>query len=375
VAAVVSMVGITTGARTSVRAQISSLGDNVFMIFSGSRSRSGARTAWGTHNNLTLEDVEAISTQCPSVRAISPTIRLSAQLVYANQNWSSSMYGVWPELIDIRRYGISNGRMFNDADMRGSAKVCVIGKTVVDNLFQGNDPVGETIRILRLPFQVIGTLAPKGQAAMGRDQDDIVLIPFTTAAKKFQSGDSRVSMIYGSAMSGPLTAQAETEITDVLRARHRIGPKDDDDFIIRSQADISEAVESSSRTMTVLLGSVALVSLLVGGIGIMNIMLVSVTERTREIGLRMSLGARKMDILWQFLIEAILLSALGGILGILLGIAVSATISKFAGWATEVSFIAGFLALIFSSLVGIFFGFYPARKASLLDPIEALRYE
>ncbi|MBU1937082.1 ABC transporter permease [bacterium] len=375
VAAVVSMVGITTGARTSVRAQISSLGDNVFMIFSGSSSRGGARTAWGTRNNLTLEDVEAISTQCPSVRAISPTIRLSAQLVYANQNWSSSMYGVWPELIDIRRYGISNGRMFNDADMRGSAKVCVIGKTVVDNLFQGNDPVGETIRILRLPFQVVGTLAPKGQAAMGRDQDDIVLIPFTTAAKKFQGGDSRVSMIYGSAKSGPLTAQAESEITDVLRARHRIGPKDDDDFIIRSQADISEAVESSSRTMTILLGSVALVSLLVGGIGIMNIMLVSVTERTREIGLRMSLGARKMDILWQFLIEAILLSALGGILGIVLGVAVSATISKFAGWATEVSFVAGFLALLFSSLVGIFFGFYPARKASLLDPIEALRYE
>ena len=265
--------------------------------------------------------------------------------------------------------------MFNDADMRGSAKVCVIGQTVVDNLFQGNDPVGETIRILRLPFQVIGTLTPKGQAAMGRDQDDIILIPFTTAAKKFQGGDPRVSMIFGSAMSGPLTAQAEVEITDVLRARHRIGPKDDDDFIIRTQADISEAVESSSRTMTILLGSVALVSLLVGGIGIMNIMLVSVTERTREIGLRMSVGARKTDILWQFLFEAILLSALGGILGIVLGVVVSATISKFAGWATEVSFIAGFLALIFSSLVGIFFGFYPARKASLLDPIEALRYE
>jgi len=375
VAAVVSMVGITTGARSSVRTQISSLGDNVLLIFSGSTSRVGARTAWGSRNNLTIEDVEAIRTQCPSVRAVSPAIRQSAQLVYANQNWNSMTLGVWPELIDIRRYEIASGRMFNETDMRGSAKVCVVGRTVIDNLFQGNDPVGSTIRILRLPFEVIGTLAPKGQAAMGQDQDDVVLIPFTTSAKKFRGGDTRVSMIFGSAQGGALLEQAQEEISEILRARHRIGPKDDDDFIIRTQADISQAVESSSQTMTILLGSVALVSLIVGGIGIMNIMLVSVTERTREIGVRMAVGARQRDILWQFLLEAVLLSAFGGILGIGLGVAVSATISKFAGWPSEVSPIAALLALGFASIVGIFFGFYPARKASLLDPIEALRYE
>jgi putative ABC transport system permease protein len=375
VAAVISMVGITSGARTNVRAQISSLGDNVFMIFSGSFSSSGTRVTSGTRSNLTVDDVNAIREQCPSVREVTPSVRMGAQLVYLNQNWSTQMFGVGPEYVDIRRYEVVKGRMFSDTDMRGASKVCVVGQTVVDNLFVVGDPVGTIIRVQRLPFEVIGVLAPKGQSAMGQDQDDIVLVPFTTAVAKFRSGNARVSTIFGSAVSGDAMPQAQEEISDLLRARHHIGTNEDDDFIVRTQADISNTVEASSRTMTILLGSVALVSLLVGGIGIMNIMLVSVTERTREIGIRMSVGARQQDILWQFLLEAVLLSAIGGLLGVGLGGAVSATISKFAGWPSEISPLVAFLALAFASLVGVFFGFYPARKASLLDPIEALRYE
>ena len=375
VAAVISMVGITSGARTSVRAQISSLGDNVFMIFSGSFSRSGTRMGIGTRQNLTVEDVEAVREQCPSVRYISPTVRASGQLVYADQNWTTQLFGVSPEYLDIRRYEVASGRMFTDTDERGSAKVCVVGQTVVDNVFGGSDPVGSTIRLKRMPFEVIGRLAPKGQSSMGQDQDDIVLVPLSTAVKKFQAGETRVSMILGSSTSAETMTQAQAEISEVLRARHHIGANDDDDFIIRTQSEIAQTVESQSQTMTILLGSVALVSLLVGGIGIMNIMLVSVTERTREIGIRMSVGARERDILWQFLLEAVSLSALGGALGIGMGVAVSLVISKFAGWPTEISPVTAFIALAFSSLVGIFFGFYPARKASRLDPIEALRYE
>jgi len=375
VAAVVSMVGMTTGARNSVQSQISALGDNVFMIFSGSVSRGGTRTSWGSVQSLTEKDAEAIAAQCPSVKAVSPTIRLSGQLVFGNSNWTTQMWGVAPEWVDIRSYGIASGRMFNETDVRGAAKVCVVGQSVVDNLFEGNDPVGSVIRIRRLPFEVIGVLGAKGQSAMGQDQDDLVIVPLSTAAKKFQGGNTRINMIVGSAVSGGAVEQAQAEISDVLRARHRLGPNDDDDFIIRTQADISQTVEESSRTMSMLLASVAFVSLLVGGIGIMNIMLVSVTERTREIGVRMAIGARPRDILLQFLTESVALAAIGGVLGVALGIAVSATISKLAGWATEISPMAAAVAVGFSGLVGIFFGFYPARKASLLDPIEALRYE
>ena len=375
VAAVISMVGITSGARTSVRAQISSLGDNVFMIFSGSFSRGGTRMGVGTRQNLTVEDVEAISAQAPSVLSVSPMVRASGQLVYANQNWVTSLFGVSPDYLDIRRYEIASGRMFTETDNRGAAKVCVIGQTVIDNVFGGADPVGSTIRLRQMPFEVIGRLAPKGQSAMGQDQDDVVLVPLTTAIKKFQGGESRVSMIVGSATTAETMARAQQEITDILRARHRLGANDEDDFVVRTQSDLAETVESQAETMTILLGSVALVSLLVGGIGIMNIMLVSVTERTREIGIRMSVGAQERDILWQFLIEAVLLSMLGGALGIALGWGVSAMISKFAGWPTEIAPLTALIALVFASLVGIFFGFYPARKASRLDPIEALRYE
>jgi putative ABC transport system permease protein len=375
VAAVISMVAITSGARSNVEAQISSLGDNVFMIFSGSFSSGGTRQSSGSRTSLSAEDVEAIRQQCPDVRAVTPVARVSGQIVFGNQNWATSMWGVAPEYLDIRRYEITNGRMFNDTDMRGAAKVCVIGKTVVDNLFAGGDPIGSTVRIRRLPFEVIGVLGAKGQSAMGQDQDDVALVPFNTVSKKFNGGATRVGQILGSAVSGDALTLAVDEMTDVMRARHRIAKGEDDDFVIRTQADIASMAESSSKTMTYLLGSVALVSLLVGGIGIMNIMLVSVTERTREIGIRMSIGARGQDILWQFLLESIILSALGGILGVLMGAGVSLAINKVFGWATEISWITAFIALGFSSLVGIFFGFYPARKASLLDPIEALRYE
>jgi putative ABC transport system permease protein len=375
VAAVISMVAITSGARSNVEAQISSLGDNVFMIFSGSFSMGGARQSSGSRTSLSAEDVDAIRQQCPTVKAVTPSARLNAQLVSGNQNWSTSIWGVSPEYLDIRRYEIVKGRMFTDTDMRGATKVCVIGQTVVDNLFSGGDPIGSIIRIRRLPFEVIGVLGSKGQSAMGQDQDDVALVPFTTVSKKFNGGATRVGQILGSAVSGEALTTAVDEMTDVMRARHRIAKGEDDDFIIRTQADIANTVESSAKTMSYLLGSVALVSLLVGGIGIMNIMLVSVTERTREIGIRMSIGARGQDILWQFLLESIILSALGGLLGILLGAGVSLLISKVAGWASEISWVTAFIALGFSSLVGIFFGFYPARKASLLDPIEALRYE
>jgi putative ABC transport system permease protein len=374
VGAVISMVAITTGARNSVQAQISSLGDNVFMIFSSAFSSGGSRQATGSRSNLTTDDVAALAVQCPDVRAVSPAIRMNAQLVFADQNWATQVWGVAPSYTDIRRYDVAGGRAMTDADSRGAAKVCLVGQTVVDNLFQGSDPVGATIRLRMLPFQVIGRLAPKGQSAMGQDQDDIVLIPFTTAAR-IQGGQTRVNMIQGSAASGAALTAAVEQMTEVLRARHHLASGDDDDFTIRTQADIASTVESSAKTMTILLGSVALVSLLVGGIGIMNIMLVSVTERTREIGIRMSVGARGQDILLQFLLEAVLLSAIGGLLGIALGGAVSSLISKFAGWPSQISPVIAFIALAFSSLVGIFFGFYPARKASLLDPIEALRYE
>jgi putative ABC transport system permease protein len=253
--------------------------------------------------------------------------------------------------------------------------VCVVGQTVVDNLFGGSDPVGEIVRIQRLPFEVIGVLGAKGQSATGQDQDDLVLVPFSTAAKKFSGGNVRVNQILVSAISGDAIATAEAEITDIMRARHKLGQTEENDFVIRTQADISATVNESSRTMTLLLGSVALVSLLVGGIGIMNIMLVSVTERTREIGIRRALGAKRLDILKQFMLEAIVLSALGGLLGIALGAGVAVIIGKTIGWATEISPLVSLIAVAFSAVVGIFFGFYPARKASMLDPIEALRYE
>ncbi len=374
VASVIAMIGIGQGARASVQSQIASLGSNLVMIFSGSTSRGGVAMGWGASSALKEDDAKAILAECPSVVNVSPVVRSPGQVVFGDQNWSTSVQGVWASYPEIRDWPLVAGAFFSDSDVRGSAKVCVIGKTVEDNLFGTSDPIGQTIRIKKLPFRVVGVLSSKGTDPRGQDQDDIIVAPLTVVQKQM-AGTTSVNNIMASTSSPLLAGQAIDEMTALLRQRHRIGPNDNDDFIIRSQADIASTAEATSQIMTMLLGSIAGVSLLVGGIGIMNIMLVSVTERTREIGIRLAVGAAEKDILFQFLLEAALLSLVGGVIGVALGILTSQIVSSVAKWPTLVSPASIVLSLCFSGLVGIFFGFYPARKASRLDPIEALRYE
>lgn len=374
VGAVIAMVAIGQGAQASVDAQINSLGTNVLMIFPGTSSRGGVMSGGGTGTTLTEEDGQAIKDQCPAVAHISPQLRSGAQIVYGDLNWGTSVQGGSPDFFAIRDWRVDRGDFFADADVRGSTKVCLVGQTVVQQLFQGEDPIDKTIRIKSIPFKVVGTLKPKGQNMMGQDQDDIILVPYTTLEKRLM-GNTRNWGYLVSAASKVQIPVAQQQITDLLRLRHKIQPSDDNDFTIRSQTEIAEASSQTSKIMTTLLGSIASVSLLVGGIGIMNIMLVSVTERTREIGIRMSIGARRRDILSQFLMEAIVMSLLGGLFGIVVGVGGSNLISKFAGWPTFISSNSIILAVFFSMAVGVFFGFYPARKAASLSPIEALRYE
>ena len=376
VAAVIAMVAIGQGANSQIQAQIATLGTNVMMIFPGSSSRGGIQMGMGSAANITVDDIEAIAKQSPALAGITPSFRSSAQIVVGNQNWNTSIQGVSHTYPIIRDWNTADGAFFTEQDVRNATKVCVIGKTVADNLF-GADAhiIGETIRIKNLPFKVIGVLTKKGSSAMGQDQDDTILAPYTTVQKKFVSNSSRVGMIMASAINNGAVQEAQDQITAVLRARHKLGEREDNDFTIRLQADISEAAAASSGIMTALLGSVAGVSLFVGGIGIMNIMLVSVTERIREIGIRMAIGARGRDILAQFLVEAVVVSIIGGLIGIALGVGGAQTISKMAGWPTVVSESSAVLGVVFSALVGIFFGFYPAFKASRLDPIDALRFE
>ena len=374
VAAVIAMVSIGQGARSSVQAQIASLGTNVLMVFPDHTTQSGVRGGMGTLANLLEDDAKAIAEECPSVAAVSPQVRTSTQVVFGDQNWNTGVQGVSPEFVQIRDWPIESGSFFTDSDVRGAAKVAVLGKTVTDYLFGGQDPIGQIVRIKKLPFKVVGVLARKGGAASGADQDDIVIVPYTSAQKKLL-GHRHFGIILVSAVNRNLIPQAQQEITDLLRQRHRIPSDADDDFTIRSQSDIAATAEATSKVMTILLGSIASVSLLVGGIGIMNIMLVSVTERIREIGIRMAVGARGRDILFQFLVEAVVLSTFGGILGILLGMVSSKVISSLAHWPTLIAANSVLLAFLFSGIVGIFFGFYPAQKAARLDPIEALRYE
>ncbi len=376
VGAVIAMIAIGQGAQSSMEAQISSLGTNVLLIFPGTTTRGGVMSGAGTSTTLTEEDGAAVREQCPAVRYISPLLRMGAQVVFGNINWGTSIQGGTEDFFQIRDFRVDAGDYFTDADVRGATKVAMLGRTVAQQLFQGEDPVGQTIRIRNIPFRVVGTLMPKGQNMMGQDQDDIILVPYTTIQKRLM-GEKNVRT-WGyivSAASKLHIAEAQQQITDLLRTRHKLNMADDNDFTIRSQTEIAEASTAQSKIMTILLASIASVSLLVGGIGIMNIMLVSVTERTREIGIRMSIGAKRRDILSQFLIESIVLSLAGGLIGVAIGVGGSRLISQLAGWPTFISVTSILLAVFFSMAVGVFFGFYPARKASLLNPIEALRYE
>jgi len=376
VSAVIAMVSIGQGASASVQAQIESIGTNLLFVSAGAQNVGGVRSGAGDSgtNTLTVEDLEAIKREVPSVSMVTPAVNARAQLVAGNMNWNTSVQGVSEQYPDIRKWNVQNGSFFTDADVRTAARVIVIGQTIADNMFPGMDPIGQDLRVSNLPFRVVGVMARKGQDQGGRDQDDIAFAPYTTVQKKVL-GSPRVQIAYVSAISEDATYTAQQQIGDLLRQRHKLTASEPDDFTVRNMTDIAEAANETSKTMTILLACIAGVSLLVGGIGIMNIMLVSVTERTREIGIRMAIGARSSAVRSQFLIESIVLSLTGGTIGIILGIVLSLVIPAMLGWPTLVSMMAIVGSVLFSVAVGIFFGYYPARKAASLDPIEALRYE
>jgi putative ABC transport system permease protein len=380
VGAVIAMVSVGAGAQRRITEQIRSLGSNAIVVLSGSSTSGGIRFGLGTQLTLTEEDARAIAVEVPSVEVAAPSVRGSAQIVFGNTNWSTVVQGVTPDYLVAREWEVANGKMFGPEDVDAAAKVAVLGETVWTSLFADSDPVGQTIRIKKVPFTVVGVLEAKGQSSFGQDQDDLILIPISTAKKKVlgrltQSNPRSIQAINVRVREADLMDEAEGQIRDLLRQRHHLQPGQDDDFQVRVLAELFAAQEESARVMTILLAAIASVSLLVGGIGIMNIMLVSVTERTREIGLRMAVGARSRDILAQFLIEAVTLAIAGGVVGIVFGLVGSEAIAQLASWTTEVPPEAIGLAFVFSGAVGIFFGFYPARKASRLDPIDALRYE
>jgi putative ABC transport system permease protein len=375
VGAVIAMVSIGNGAKAQVEAQIASLGQNVILILSGNVSRGGFSMGFGSAGTLTQEDYEAIRRDVPGVNAATPEVRAFAQVAAGSQNINSQIYGVGADYFDIRSWPTQSGEPFTEQDIRNANKVVLLGQTASRTLFGGADPVGEVVRIKSAPFTIVGVLAAKGMSMSGStDQDDLLLVPYTSAMKRL-TGATTFRSFSVQAASAQLVPSVQEEIAELLRQRHRIGPGREDDFIVRTQQEISEAATATSRIMTILLAAIASVSLLVGGIGIMNIMLVSVTERTREIGVRMAVGARGKDILLQFLIEAVTLSVVGGVIGILIGVSSSRLLSAKMGWVTLVSPESIFTAFLFSAAIGIFFGFYPARKAARLDPIDALRYE
>jgi putative ABC transport system permease protein len=379
VAAVIAMVAVGSGATAGIDEQIQSIGSNLLMVLSGTITSSGIRLGSGQAITLTEDDARAITAECPDVEAASPIVRGGAQVVFGNSNWATQIQGVTPDYLQIRDYSIAEGRPFTDSDVDGATKVALLGPTVVQNLFGGVDPVGQVFRIKNVPFTVLGVLSAKGQSFGGQDQDDVVLLPISTAKKKVlgagQANARSVGTIMVQARSDKVMTAAQNEVEELLRQRHHIQAGQEDDFTVRNLSEILSARESAANIMSILLGAIASVSLVVGGIGIMNIMMVSVTERTKEIGLRLAIGARMKDILMQFLVEAVTLSSIGGLIGILLGVTASGIISYFAHWATLVSPTAIVLAFVFSGLVGVFFGYYPARKAASLDPIESLRYE
>jgi putative ABC transport system permease protein len=379
VAAVIAMVGVGAGATARIQQQIQSMGSNLIIVLPGSISSNGVRLGSGATATLTEDDAKAIAAECPSVALTAPTVRGGVQVVYGNNNWATNAQGVTPDYMTIRDYTMLSGQFFTTQDVDAAAKTAVLGETVAQNLFGDSDPTGQVVIIKNVPFTVVGVLTPKGQSPTGQDQDDVILLPISTAMEKVLGANKANAQAVGSlmvqAMSPGAMDQAIQEMEALLRERHRILPGLEDDFTIRNLTEVFEAQETSAQVMSILLGAIASVSLIVGGIGIMNIMLVSVTERTREIGLRQAVGAKTRDILLQFLVEAVTLSLLGGIVGIVVGLTASLLISYFAQWSTQVSPLSILLAFVFSALVGVFFGYYPARKAAFLDPIEALRYE
>ncbi len=374
VAAVIATVSIGGGARAEVEEQVSRLGQNVVLVFPGSRSLGGVSIGGGSANTLTVDDALAIQDEVPEVVAASPEVRSQRQVTYGNRNWFTRIYGQSADYLRIRQWPLEAGRMFDEEDVVRARKVAVVGQTIVDELFDGADPIGEVIRVRGMPLEVIGILDRKGMSLMGSVQDDIILVPYSTAFR-YISGRTHAMVINTQVYRSDLMPVAQQKITDLLRERHRLGPDQENDFTVQTQEEVARTATETSRVMTFLLGSIAGVSLLVGGIGIMNIMLVSVTERTREIGIRIAVGAKNRHILLQFLTEAILLSCAGGMLGIAVGAGLSHLLAYYAGWPVHLSYEAMGYAFVFSAAVGIFFGFYPARKAARLDPIESLRYE
>jgi len=371
VGAVIAMVSIGNGAKSQVEAQIASLGQNVILVYPGSATASGARMGWGAASTLTPEDAEAILREVPGVVAVSPEMRDRAQVMGGGLNWNTQILGESPDYADIRMWPLAEGAMFSPQDVRSFAKVAVIGRTVANQLFPDTDPIGQTIRIRNVPFKILGILSTKGFNFFGQDQDDVVIIPYSSHLRRV-TRRTNLNSIMVQAANADVIPHIQQSITDLLQQRRQ---GREPDFTVRTQVEIAEAATATSKTMTKLLGAIAGVSLIVGGIGIMNIMLVSVTERTREIGIRMAVGAHGSEILLQFLIEAVLLSALGGLLGIVLGMGASELMSRLNGWPTLVSPTAAIIAFVVSAAVGVFFGYYPARKAAQLDPIDALRYE
>ena len=374
VGAVIATVSIGQGAQYLVQQGIQNMGTNAVFIAAGSNRPGGARLGFWAVKSLTIDDLNAVLREVPLIREAAPAVVNRTQIVYQNQNWNTGVTGTTPNYFEIRNWAVESGTVFSQDEVDMAANVCVLGTTVANILFEKENPIGQTVRIGNLPFRVVGILESKGQSVMGTDQDDVIFAPYTTVQKKI-SGITWIQFMNASAVTQEASLAAVPQITALLRERHRIRPGEDDDFFVRTQSEVADLANQTQSVMTLLLGSIASVSLIVGGIGIMNIMLVSVTERTREIGVRMAVGATEKDVQNQFLLEAVTLSMAGGLGGIVMGLIGSALISRFLTWPTLISFWAILIAAIFSAAVGVFFGFYPARKAARLDPIDALRYE
>lgn len=375
VASVIALLSIGEGSKRSIQNQVSSMGSNMVFVMPQSQIKGGVQMGFSNVQSLTLKDVDVIKSNCKSISMVSPEVRGTGQVVYNKNNWPTTIYGSNADYLPIKKYEIASGRVFNDREIKNAAKVCLVGKTVVDNLFSKNvDPVGMIIRYKSIPFKIIGTLASKGENTFGQDQDDFLIAPYTTVQKRILA-TTYVQTIDASAISENQSPQAVREIASILRIQHKIKDTDEDDFVVRSQEELVKTFSSISNVLTMLLGAIAGISLIVGGIGIMNIMYVSVTERTREIGLRLAIGGKGGDILKQFLVESILLSVLGGIAGIVFGVIISKTVATLMSWQTAIMPQYIILAFMVCTAIGVFFGWYPARKASNLDPIDALRYE